>query len=188
MFGSQEDTRETTSTAASRNMGLSGNHESVGTQLCWTQHFESCTGRWEYCDKHNVIQGPFTNKQMSDWHKAGFFPETLPVRLVGENEFKSLGKLLEGATAGTDLFKTSHDSLQAGEEGVHTMRDAKQLQQWRSAVYALRYCIHAGWRVCQCCSLFVSLPGKMIVKFHQKELFRSSARKQSVQYYKMVNS
>lgn len=49
--------------------------------------------RWTYQDPAGNLQGPFSGLQMHEWHQAGYFPPTLPVRRTGLLDFESLASL-----------------------------------------------------------------------------------------------
>eukprot|EP00656_Telonema_subtile_P010835 TRINITY_DN1527_c0_g1_i4.p1 TRINITY_DN1527_c0_g1~~TRINITY_DN1527_c0_g1_i4.p1 ORF type:complete len:877 (+),score=163.57 TRINITY_DN1527_c0_g1_i4:49-2679(+) len=88
--------------------------------------------RWEYRDKYEKVQGPFTDDQMFDWHKRGHFFSALPVRVVGESSFAPLGKLAEGAPEGTDFFKAYVRSGQGRpEHRAGAGLEGRPLQRWQ---------------------------------------------------------
>ncbi|EPY52475.1 GYF domain-containing protein [Schizosaccharomyces cryophilus OY26] len=46
--------------------------------------------RWLYKDPQNNIQGPFSGVDMHQWYRAGYFPLSLPVKRLEEEEYYSL--------------------------------------------------------------------------------------------------
>ncbi|KAF2068836.1 hypothetical protein CYY_009840 [Polysphondylium violaceum] len=48
---------------------------------------------WYYLDPNNVTQGPFSNNDMDQWYKAGYFPATLLIRKA-DGPFVEFKKLL----------------------------------------------------------------------------------------------
>jgi len=48
---------------------------------------------WYYLDPNNVTQGPFSNNEMDQWYKAGYFPATLLIRKA-DGPFVEFKKLL----------------------------------------------------------------------------------------------
>jgi len=45
---------------------------------------------WLYKDPQNIVRGPFSNKEMHEWYLGGFFPQSLPVKKEGDEDFKPL--------------------------------------------------------------------------------------------------
>ena len=116
--------------------GTLGRWVIMGAQVvssAWERSDVCAKGHWEYRDKYDQVQGPFTDAQMCEWHKAGYFPESLPVRTVGSSEFTMLGKLVE-ESPGMDIFKSNRGPVQIGEEGISSKPDGRRLHQWQSAV------------------------------------------------------
>ncbi|XP_066257263.1 GIGYF family protein Gyf [Euwallacea similis] len=61
--------------------------------------------KWFYQDPQGQMQGPFTNMEMSEWFKAGYFGQDLKVRRQCDERFFLLGELM--AMCNSNPFQTS---------------------------------------------------------------------------------
>ncbi|XP_077344609.1 GRB10-interacting GYF protein 2 isoform X1 [Lithobates pipiens] len=51
--------------------------------------------KWYYKDPQGEIQGPFSNREMSEWYQAGYFPVTLLLRRVCDETFQPLCDIIK---------------------------------------------------------------------------------------------
>ncbi|XP_068619781.1 uncharacterized protein Gyf isoform X2 [Battus philenor] len=56
-----------------------------------TQTAQNLADQWYYQDPENVIQGPFSSKEMHKWYRAGFFTPSLMVRRACDSHMRPLG-------------------------------------------------------------------------------------------------
>lgn len=71
---------------------------------------------WQYIDPSGVLQGPFTNKEMSQWHAQNFVKGHLIVKLVSEERFATVSQRFNGrgtpfSTAPIDVAALGADAL-----------------------------------------------------------------------------
>ncbi|XP_060532401.1 GRB10-interacting GYF protein 2 isoform X2 [Cylas formicarius] len=62
--------------------------------------------KWFYQDPQGQMQGPFTNTEMSEWFKAGYFGQDLKVRRHCDERFFLLGELMT-MCGGSNPFQTT---------------------------------------------------------------------------------
>ncbi|CAG9864477.1 unnamed protein product [Phyllotreta striolata] len=61
--------------------------------------------KWYYQDPQGQMQGPFSNAEMAEWYKAGYFSNQLKVRRQCDERFYLLGELI-GMCAGANPFQS----------------------------------------------------------------------------------
>lgn len=72
---------------------------------------ESMLGPWFYKDPNGSIQGPFTNEEMLDWFRAGYFTMKLLLRSASVNSFIQLGHLIKSIGRVPFISKSNEPSL-----------------------------------------------------------------------------
>ncbi|XP_056420591.1 GRB10-interacting GYF protein 2 isoform X2 [Hyla sarda] len=58
-------------------------------------HSPEMQQKWYYKDPQGEIQGPFSNREMAEWYRAGYFPMTLLLRRVCDEAFQTLGDIIK---------------------------------------------------------------------------------------------